>query len=159
MKFGTVLPLLALVTSVQALAADPSPNGITIPPGYKDWRLLGVHQRTDNNTLRAVLGNDVAIQAAREGRTNPWPDGAILAKLVWKNAKHDKWEAAIEPGAFVHAEFMVKNSEKYAATGGWDLPAGWARIRSPMVPTPTSCRNALAAIRRSRTGTGCSPIP
>lgn len=84
---------------------------------------LGVHQRTDNNTIRAVLGNDVAIKAAREGKTNPWPEGAVLAKMVWKNSKHEKWVAAIEPGAFVHAEFMVKDSQKFAATGGW----GFAR--------------------------------
>ena len=104
-------------------AADPAPNGITLPEGYKDWRLISVSQRTDNNTIRAILGNDVAIKAARDGNTNPWPNGAVLAKLVWKNAKNDKWESAIEPGAFVHAEFMLKDSAKHAATGGW----GYAR--------------------------------
>jgi hypothetical protein len=114
---------LALCAAVPAIAADPAPNGITLPEGYKDWRFLSVHQRSDNNTIRAVLGNDVAIKAAREGRTNPWPDGAILGKMVWKATKHPKFETALEPGAFVHAEFMVKNSEKYAATGGW----GYAR--------------------------------
>ena len=106
-----------------AWSADPAPNGITLPEGYKDWRLLSVHQRSDNNTIRAVLGNDIAIRAAREGRTNPWPDGAILGKLVWKGVKHEKWESATEPGAFVHAEFMHKDAAKYAATGGW----GFAR--------------------------------
>ena len=115
--------LLALAFAGTVGAAEPAPNGISLPEGYKDWRLLSVHQRTDNNTIRAVLGNDVAIQAAHAGKTNPWPEGAVLAKMVWKNNKHEKWEAAIEPGAFVHAEFMIKNTEKYAATGGW----GFAR--------------------------------
>mgnify|MGYP001568591787 CR=1 FL=1 len=119
------LPVLAIAfgCALSAFAADPAPNGISLPDGYKDWRLLSVHQRTDNGTIRAVLGNDVAIKAARDGKTNPWPDGAVLAKMVWKGVKHDKWDTAIEPGAFVHAEFMVKNGEKYAATGGW----GFAR--------------------------------
>jgi len=49
----------------------------------------------------------VAIKAAREGRTNPWPEGAVLAKMVWKARKHEKWETAMEPGDFVHAEFMT----------------------------------------------------
>ncbi len=119
------LPVLAIAfgCALSAFAADPAPNGINLPDGYKDWRLLSVHQRTDNNTIRAVLGNDIAIKAARDGKTNPWPDGAVLAKMVWKGVKHDKWEAAIEPGAFIHAEFMIKDNAKHAATGGW----GYAR--------------------------------
>lgn len=119
------LPVLAITfgCALSAFAADPAPNGIGLPDGYKDWRLLSVHQRTDNNTIRAVLGNDIAIKAARDGKTNPWPDGAVLAKMVWKGVKHDKWEAANEPGAFIHAEFMVKDSTRHAATGGW----GYAR--------------------------------
>ena len=101
----------------------PAPNGIELPAGYKDWRLISVAHRSDKPTMRAVLGNDIAIQAARSGKTNPWPDGAIIAKLVWKNAQHPNWAAATVPGDFVHAEFMLKDSKKYATTGGW----GWAR--------------------------------
>jgi hypothetical protein len=116
--------LVLIVAGPAALqAAEPAPNGITLPEGYKDWRLLSVHQRSDNNTLRAVLGNDVAVKAAREGRTKPWPDGTVLAKMVWKAGKHEKWETALEPGAFVHAEFMTKDAARFAATGGW----GYAR--------------------------------
>lgn len=59
----------------------PAPNGITMPEGYKNWRLIAPSHRTDNNTLRVVLGNDIAIEAARTGKTNPWPDGAILGKV------------------------------------------------------------------------------
>lgn len=114
---------IALGCTLSAFAADPAPNGIALPDGYKDWRLLSTHYRTDNNTIRAVLGNDVAVKAARESKTNPWPDGAILGKMVWKAVKHDRWEAANEPGAFIHAEFMFKDSQKHAATGGW----GYAR--------------------------------
>ncbi|CAD5373914.1 Cytochrome_P460 domain-containing protein [Rubrivivax sp. A210] len=123
MNRNLIILALACGSAVSALAAEPAPNGITLPEGYKDWRLLSTHFRTDNNTIRAVLGNDVAIKAAREGKTNPWPDGSVLAKLVWKAAKHEKWETAMEPGAFVHAEFMTKNTARFAATGGW----GYAR--------------------------------
>ncbi|MCP5306085.1 MAG: cytochrome P460 family protein [Chromatiaceae bacterium] len=108
-----------------ARAADvaPAPNGIEIPAGYKDWRAIGVSHRTDNQTLRLILGNDTAIAAARAGQTRPWPDGAILAKIVLKDAAHSHWPAATVPGRFVHAEFMLKDSAKYASTGGW----GYAR--------------------------------
>ncbi len=69
------------------------------------------------------MGNDVAVKAARSGQTKPWPDGAILGKVVWKDATLEDWPAATAPGEFVHAEFMFKDSERYSNTHGW----GWAR--------------------------------
>ncbi len=128
MKTATRLLVGAALLGVcagAALSADvaPAPNGITIPSGYKDWPVIAPSHRTDNNTIRVILGNPIAIKAAREGKTNPWPDGAILAKVGWKDATHEVWKAATVPGAFTHAEFMIKDSKKYAATGGW----GFAR--------------------------------
>jgi hypothetical protein len=101
----------------------PTPNGINLPKNYKDWRVISSSHREDNKSLRVILGNDIAIEAARQGNTNPWTDGSILAKLVWKDTVHPNWEKAIVPGEFVHAEFMVKDSVKYQVTGGW----GFAR--------------------------------
>ena len=88
------LASLGLVAAM-ASGADLAPNGIALPEGYKDWRVLSVHHRTDNGTLRAVLGNDIAIKAAREGKTNPWPEGAILGKTVFKGNSHDRFPAEI----------------------------------------------------------------
>ena len=101
----------------------PAPNGIKFPAGYQNWRVIAVSHREDNNSLRTILGNDKAVEAARAGKTNPWPDGAVLGKIVWKDTKHKAWETATVPGKFVHAEFMTKDAKKYAATGGW----GFAR--------------------------------
>ena len=57
--------------------------GVKIPPGYRDWRLISVaHEEGNLNDLRAILGNDVAIKAAREGKL-PFPDGTIIARLAW----------------------------------------------------------------------------
>ena len=57
--------------------------GIKIPPGYRDWRLISVaHEEGNLNDLRALLGNDVAIKAYREGKL-PFPDGTIIARLAW----------------------------------------------------------------------------
>jgi hypothetical protein len=94
-----------------------------MPAGYKDWRVISVSQRADNNTLRVILGNDAAMAAARKNETNPWPDGAILGKVVWKSATSSLWDKATVPGELVHAEFMIKDNVKYVATGGW----GYAR--------------------------------
>lgn len=122
-----ILTVVLLVIAGTAIALKipvrPAPNGITMPEGYKNWKMIAPSHRTDNNTLRVILGNEKAIQAARYGRTNPWPDGSILAKLVWKDKTHEKWQTATIPGEFVHAEFMIKDSTKYTETGGW----GFAR--------------------------------
>ena len=107
----------------QAKTVEPAPNGLNLPANYKKWQMIGVSHREDNQSLRAILGNYIAIKAARAGKTNPWPEGSILVKLVWKDTKHPKWETAIVPGEFAHSEIMVKNSKKYASTGGW----GFAR--------------------------------
>jgi hypothetical protein len=106
-------------------AADvlPAPNGLLLPDGYQNWRIIASSHRTDNSTLRMIIGNDKAIEAARTGRTRPWPDGSILAKLVWKDTTHPEWPTATIPGNFVHAEFMFKDATKFASTGGW----GFAR--------------------------------
>jgi len=118
--------LIAMSVTIPVAAENttaPAPNGIVFPEGYKDWRVIAPSYRTDNNTLRVIIGNDAAVEAARAGKTNPWPDGAILGKLVWKQKTDDAWVAALVPDKFVHAEFMIKDATKYAATGGW----GYAR--------------------------------
>src|ERR1700685_3092259 len=57
--------------------------GIKIPPGYRDWKLISVaHEAGNLNDLRAILGNDVAIKAYRDG-TLPFPDGTIIARIAW----------------------------------------------------------------------------
>ncbi len=100
-----------------------SANGIKVPVGYKNWRVIGVSHRTDNNSLRAIVGNSIAINAVQTGNTKPWPKGSILGKLVWHDSQHPHWDEATVPGNLSHIEFMIKDSVKYNATGGW----GYAR--------------------------------
>ena len=98
---------------------------VELPAGYRDWKLVSVaHEEGALNDLRAVLGNDVAIKAYREGRL-PFPDGAISARLAWKYVPSEENNKAFgRPQSFVagaatNAQFMVKDSKKYAATSGW----------------------------------------
>ena len=104
--------------------ADPI-FGIKIPPGYRDWKLISVaHEEGNLNDLRALLGNDVAIKAYREGKL-PFPDGTIIARLAWsyvpseENNKVFGRAQSFVAGPATNVQFMVKDSEKYAATGGW----------------------------------------
>ena len=118
---SVVIPLTA--SAAHHLGHQKAPNGIAIPSDYRDWQTIAVSHRDDNKTLRVILGNPIAIKAAREGDTQPWPKGSILAKLVWKDRQDEHWSAATVPGKFVHAEFMFKDAEKYRDAGGW----GYAR--------------------------------
>jgi hypothetical protein len=128
------LGIVAMLPAGPLLAADPgaaAPNGIALPEGYRDWRVIGISHREDNRTLRIILGNDKAVAAARSGDLHPWPDGSILAKLVWKDVTHEAWAKATVPGEFVHAEFMVKDAGRYAATGGWGFARWTGREQMP----------------------------
>ncbi len=50
-----------------------------MPTGYRDWRLISVaHEEGNLHSFAAVLGNDVAIKAYREGKL-PYPDGTVIA--------------------------------------------------------------------------------
>src|ERR1700722_11081403 len=98
---------------------------VKLPAGYRDWKLISVaHEEGSLNDLRAVLGNDIAIKAYREG-TLPFPDGAIIARLAWKyvpseeNNKVFGREQSFVAGSPTNVQFMVKDSKRYPATGGW----------------------------------------
>jgi len=124
--FTGILSLLIIGAAVSGFAANnqhASSNGIAYPEGWQKWAVIGISHRTDNNTLRVILGNTIAVTAARAGKTNPWPDGSVLGKVVWQDSQLQDWNEATAPGKFVHAEFMFKDSDKYALTYGW----GWAR--------------------------------
>jgi Cytochrome P460 len=108
--------------------ADAAPQpvfDVKLPAGYRDWKLVSVaHEEGSLNDLRAVLGNDIAIKAYRAGK-QPFPDGAIIARLAWKytpSAENNKAfgrEQSFVAGDATNVQFMVKDSKKYAATGGW----------------------------------------
>ena len=112
-------------TSGQADGEAAPIYGIEIPAGYRDWTLVNVaHEAGDLDDLRAVLGNPSGIKAFRDG-TLPFPDGAIIARLAWKHVPSVENNAvfgrdqSFVTGAATNLEFMVKDSKKYAMTGGW----------------------------------------
>jgi len=116
-----------------------------VPQGYRDWKLIAVSRLTTSNgsgpasmphtpksgsQLRAELGNDLAIRAYREGKL-PFPDGSIVAALHWNEVSSEGNNQVLAqgfpgagiqsfvPGAGLNMQIMVKDSKKYAATGGW----------------------------------------
>jgi Cytochrome P460 len=121
------IPLLALAAAC-AVAAIPfvgraddegSPVfGVKVPSGYRQWEMIAPAHSPPFDEIRGVLGNAVAMTAYRAG-TLPFPDGAVLAKLSWKHVESDEFRGDFVPGAPTTVQFMVKDSKKYAATGGW----------------------------------------
>jgi len=97
-----------------------------IPPGYRDWKLISVAREEGSlDDIRAILGNDIAVKAYREG-TVPFPEGAIIARIAWSyNASEENNKTFGKAQSFVAGapkngvQFMVKDSKKYAETGGW----------------------------------------
>ena len=101
-------------------------SGLGIPNGYRDWSLISVaREEGDLDDIRAILGNDIAVRAYRDG-TLPFPDGAIIARLAWAYQSSEENDRAFgRPQSFVAGppkngvQFMVKDAKKYASTGGW----------------------------------------
>jgi len=111
--------------SEQAAGAAAPIFGIQIPPGYRDWKLISVaHEGGNLNDLRAILGNDTAIKAYRDKKL-PFPDGTMIARLAWdyvpseENNKVFGRAQSFVAGLPTNVQFMVKDSKKYATTGGW----------------------------------------
>jgi hypothetical protein len=133
-KLGYLIAAVLVLSGVAIYVAGASEHSdsqatsvfdVKIPAGYRDWKLISVaHEAGNNNDLRAVLGNDLAIKAYREAKL-PFPDGAIIARLAWiytpseENNKVFGREQSFVAGAPINIQFMVKDSKKYAATGGW----------------------------------------
>ena len=99
--------------------------GIKIPSGYRDWMFVSVaHEEGNLHSFAAILGNDVAIKAYRAGKL-PFPDGTIIAALHFKHVPSEENNKvfgdrqSFVPGQPTNVQFMVKDSKKYATTGGW----------------------------------------
>ena len=141
-----VLAIIAAGLIPQLVHADsqtPSKDDVTLPAGYRDWTLISLARVGGPvNDLRAKLGNGLAINAFRDGK-RPFPDGTVIARLAYNavasEANNVAFRAAAErqgatpeqigkllsesivAGPAQNVQIMVKDSKKYAATGGWSF--------------------------------------
>lgn len=126
--------------SGRCVQAKTSPE-TTMPAGYRNWQLVSVAiLGTPFNDIRAKLANALALSAFRKG-TVPFPNGAMIARLAWKQVRSDVNDNAFRrdpsaehltsaglqrllntsfvAGSPTNVQFMIKDSTKYARTGGW----------------------------------------
>lgn len=113
-------------TATQPTATQPTAKpsaspiyGVTIPPGYRKWQLIApAEEAAPLDELRVVLGNPEAM-AAIERSAKRFPDGAVLVKLAYKRKPSPDFQPATIPGQPTTVQVMVKDSRRYASTGGW----------------------------------------
>lgn len=123
---GLVVGFGSMASSSGSAAEDTAPPWVQQKPaGYRNWTLISIaHEEGNLHSLGAVLGNEVAVKAYRE-KTLPFPDGTIIAALHYRNVPSEENDKifgqpqSFVPGAPTNVQFMVKDSRKYAATGGW----------------------------------------
>ncbi|AZA84224.1 cytochrome P460 [Chryseobacterium lactis] len=107
---------IATLPAVSHSKFPVSPNGVKYTDDFKNWKVISMSTLFDHS-IRVIYGNDIAVKAVEAENFHPWPDGSIVVKSVWKQQEFPDGE--IRPGAFVNAQFMVKDSKKYTDTEGW----------------------------------------
>ena len=95
--------------------------------GYEDWSVVAISE--NGGKIAVILGNPQMINAFRAGvpgNGKAFPDGARMAKIHWMPKKQEAYPGApTVPGIQHDADFMVKDSKRFADSGGW----GWASFQ------------------------------
>ena len=133
---STCVRMIAVVTALvsvfgaSAMSAQDKytvkvPGGLAFSEfrGYEGWHLVSISH--DEDVMAAILANPVMIEAYKKGipaNGKPVPDGAKMAKIHWNPKKLETFPAATVPGTLHDVDFMVKDSKRFADSGGW----GWA---------------------------------
>ncbi len=92
--------------------------------GYEDWQAVGVSR--SESALAVILGNPAMIAAYRAGipaNGKAVPDGARMAKIHWGPKQNEFFPGATVPGSLQNIDFMVKDSKRFADSGGWGYGA------------------------------------
>jgi hypothetical protein len=143
-----------VVPAAGQATSDAAPAFVTrIPQGYRDWRFVSVAREEGSlDDIRAILGNDIAIKAYRQGKL-PYPEGTVIARLAWSYLSSEENNRAFgSPQSFVAGppkngiQFMIKDSKKYAATGGWGYGhfENGRSAEEPMLKTCFPCHQGIA---------------
>ena len=129
LTIGTVASALAALFGSTIYAADPAdkymlsvPGGLAFSEfkGYESWETISVHQ--SEKALGLIVGNPAMIDAYKAGMPGngkPFPDGAMMAKTQWVPKKLETFPGPNVPGALLDVGLMVKDSKRFADSGGW----------------------------------------
>ena len=130
LTIGFAAVWLAVLASFGMSAQDSGPGKYTVKvpgglafaefKGYEAWQTIATSR--NDKVVAAILGNPAMIEAYRSGIPadgKPVPDGARMAKIHWKPKPNQFFPDATVPGDLVNVDFMVKDSKRFAESGGW----------------------------------------
>jgi Cytochrome P460 len=124
LRMGVVF--LAVVAGVVPAAEDKYtvkvPGGLALSEfrGYEAWQTIAVSRK--EKVVSVILGNPAMInayQAGLPGNGKPFPDGAKMAKIHWAPKQNEFFPDATVPDKLVNVDFMLKDSRRFADSGGW----------------------------------------
>jgi hypothetical protein len=125
-----VIAVVLAVEGGRAISAQDKytvqvPGGLAFSEfrGYEGWPVIAISE--NQGQIAAIVGNPVMIDAYRAGvpgNGKPFPDGAKMAKIHWNAKKQEAYPGQpTVPGTQHDVDFMVKDSKRFADSGGW----GW----------------------------------
>ena len=129
LTIGSFAGMLAILSGWAIAAQDKYtvkvPNGLAFSEfrGYETWQVVSVSQAGDS--IAAIVANPEMIEAYSAGipgNGRPFPDGAKMAKIHWNSKKMEAFPTHTVGGLEHDVDFMVKDSKRFADSGGW----GWA---------------------------------
>ena len=131
MGVGITAVLAALATDAAISAQDKYslkvPNGLAFSEfrGYDTWRVISVSH--NGGLLAVILGNPAmidAFEAGVPGNGKPFPDGAKMAKIHWNPKTNETAPGRpLVPSTLHDIDFMMKDSKRFADSGGWGYGA------------------------------------
>jgi hypothetical protein len=130
---GALAGIAAFAASL-AFAADPPapsvkdkysvrvPGGLAFSEfkGFESWEAISIS--STEKAVAVIVGNPAMIAAFKSGfpaNGKPAPDGARMAKIHWAPVKNPFFPTATIPGKQQNVDFMVKDSKRFADSGGW----------------------------------------
>ena len=88
--------------------------------GYESWQTIAVSR--SERALAVILGNPAMVRAYQDGipgNGKPVPDGARMAKIHWAPKPNQFFPDSTVPEKLLNVDFMVKDSKRFADSGGW----------------------------------------
>jgi len=124
---GITVALVVLATGAAISAQDRNtlkvPNGLAFSEfkGYEGWQTISISH--NGELLAVILGNPAMMDARKAGipgNGKPFPDGAKMAKIHWNAKKNEAIPGQPFVAGTLHdVDFMVKDSKRFADSGGW----------------------------------------
>ena len=164
-----VAVMIAVLGGTTITAQDTSDDKYTVQvpgglafsefKGYERWQVLSISY-TGDQVMAVIMANPIMIDAYKAGipgNGQPFPDGSQMAKVHWIPKKLDTFPTATVPGTLHDVDFMVKDSKRFADSGGW----GWGAFKYNAASgkfTPADMTDMPPQGNDAKCGLGCHTI-